>query len=172
MKKIMLLSSLLLAGIISFCQSEADSTAPYKRFPTVPPFQLLKVDSSSYFTKSDLKKNKPVLLILFNPDCEHCKHETEEIIKNIDQFKDIQIVMATMMPFDEMKSFYEKYDLKRFDNITVGQDIKYTLPVFYNIRFMPYLAMYNKKGNLLTTFEGSMKIEDLENVFKQIGNYP
>jgi len=168
----MLLSSLLLACIISFCQSEADSTAPYKRFPTVPPFQLLKVDSSSYFTKSDLKKNKPVLLILFNPDCEHCKHETEEIIKNIDQFKDIQIVMATMMPFDEMKSFYEKYDLKRFDNITVGQDIKYTLPVFYNIRFMPYLAMYNKKGNLLTTFEGSMKIEDLENVFKQIGNYP
>lgn len=166
MKKIMLLSSFLLAGIISFCQSEADSTAPYKRFPNVPPFQLLKVDSSTYFTKSNLKKNEPVLIILFNPDCEHCKHETEEIIKNIDQFKDIQIVMATMMPFDAMKSFYEKYDLKRFDNITVGQDIKYTLPVFYNIRFMPYLAMYNKKGNLLTTFEGSMKIEDLENVFK------
>jgi hypothetical protein len=31
---------------------------------------------------------------------------------------------------------------------------------------MPYLAMYDKKGNLLTTFQGSMKIEDLANVFR------
>ena len=104
--------------------------------------------------------------MLFNPDCDHCKHETEEIIKNIDQLKNIQIVMATMMTFDAMKSFYEKYDLKRFDNIRVGKDISYMLPTFYSIRFMPYLAMYDKKGNLLTTFEGAMKIEDLVNVFK------
>jgi len=31
---------------------------------------------------------------------------------------------------------------------------------------MPYLAMYNKKGNLLATFEGSMKTEDLIHTFK------
>lgn len=104
--------------------------------------------------------------MLFNPDCEHCQHETEEIIKNIDQLKDVQIVMATMMPFSLMKSFYEKYGLEKYENINVGQDIKYTLPSFYQISFMPYLAMYDKKGNLLTTFEGSMKIQDLVNTFK------
>lgn len=140
--------------------------APYKRFPTVPPFKLLKIDSTSYFTKSDLKKNKPVLIILFNPDCDHCKHEIEEIIKDMDELKDIQIVMTTMMPFDLMKSFYEKYGLDKFDNVTVGRDFQYLLPTFYQIRFMPYLAMYDKKGNLLTTFEGTMKIDDLVNVFK------
>jgi len=104
--------------------------------------------------------------MLFNPECEHCKHETEEIIKNMDELKDVQIVMATMMTFDSMKAFYDKYELNRFSNINVGQDKKYTLPGFYQIRFMPYLAMYDKKGNLLTTFEGSMKIEDLVNTFK------
>jgi hypothetical protein len=65
-----------------------------------------------------------------------------------------------------MKSFYQNYGLDKFDNITVGQDFQYLLPTFYQIRFMPYLAMYDKKGNLLTTFEGTMKIEDLVSVFK------
>ena len=166
MKKISLLLILCFLATLSFSQPDSVTLAPYQRFPTIPPFKLLKIDSSSYFTKNDLKKNKPVLIMLFNPDCDHCKHETEEIIKNIDQLKDVQVVMATMMGFDAMKSFYEKYDLQKFENITVGQDTKYTLPVFYHIRFMPYLAMYDKKGNLLTTFEGSMKIDDLVNTFK------
>ena len=179
MKKIILFSCLFFVAIFSFCQQDsvrispphdqqdsAISVPPYLRFPTVPPFKLLEVDSSSYFAKKDLKKNEPVLIMLFNPDCDHCKHETEEIIKNIDQLKDVRIVMATMMPFDMMKSFYEKYDLQRFENIIVGEDFQYTLSSFYQIHFMPYLAMYNKKGNLLSTFEGSMKIEDLINVFK------
>jgi thiol-disulfide isomerase/thioredoxin len=150
----------------SYNQQENVTLAPYKRFPTVPPLKLLLLDSTSYFTKNDLKKNKPVLIIVFNPDCEHCKHETEELIKNIDSLKNVQIIMATMMPFDLMKSFYENYDLQRFQNITVGKDVQYTLPSFYQMHFMPYLAMYDKKGNLLATFEGAMKIEDLIHTFK------
>ena len=84
----------------------------------------------------------------------------------MDELKDVQIVMSTMMPFDTMKAFYEKYDLQKFENVTVGKDVQYILPSFYQIRFMPYLAMYDKKGNLLTTFEGTMKIQDLVKVFK------
>ena len=150
----------------SYSQQENVTEPPYKRFPTVPPLKLLLLDSTSYFSKNDLKKNKPVLIIVFNPDCEHCKHETEEIIKNIDSLKNIQIIMATIMPFDLMKSFYENYDLQRFQNITVGKDVQYTLPSFYQMHFMPYLAMYDKKGKLLATFEGAMKMEDLIHTFK------
>ena len=49
--------------------------------------------------------------MMFNPQCEHCQHETEELIKNIDKFKNIQIVMATSMPFDSMLVFRERYQL-------------------------------------------------------------
>ena len=166
MKTLFLLPLFLFAGLISFSQKDSTLLPAYKRFPTVPPFRLLKIDSTSYFTKNDLKKNKPVLIILFNPDCDHYKHEIEEIIKDMDELKDVQIVMSTMMPFDTMKAFYEKYDLQKFENVTVGKDVQYILPSFYQIRFMPYLAMYDKKGNLLTTFEGTMKIQDLAKVFK------
>jgi len=178
MKKMLLLCILIFVALFSFSQADTAKKSsshgqqedltlpPYKRFPTIPPLKLLRLDSTSYFTKDDLKKNKPVLIVVFNPDCDHCKHETEEIIKNIDSLKNIQIIMATIMSFDLMKSFYEEYDLQRFQNITVGKDVQYTLPSFYQMHFMPYLAMYNKKGNLLATFEGSMKIEDLIHTFK------
>lgn len=155
------------AAILATAFSQQDSAqAPYQRFPTIPPFKLLEIDSISYFTKNDLKKNKPVLIVLFNPDCEHCKHETEEIIKNIDELKDVQIIMSTNMPFAMMKGFYEKYELAKFNNIMMGQDFQFILPSFYKIKFMPYLAMYDKKGNLLTTFQGAMKIDELIKVFK------
>src|SRR4030088_3180872 len=131
---------------------------PYKRFPTIPPLKLMPIGSTTLFTKDQLKKNKPVLIILFSPDCEHCQHETEDLIKNIDHFKKVQIVMATMMPFEQMTAFYDRYDLKRFNNIIVGKDIYYLLPSFYKVRFLPFLAMYDKKGKLIDASEGSTPI--------------
>ena len=166
MKKLLLLIIVVSAVFVSKAQNTYDTTPPYKRNPFVPPFRLLENDSVSIFTKDQLKKNKPVLLILFNPECDHCKHETEEIIKHIDELKKVQIVMATMAQFPQMKEFYQNYKLKDYKNISVGQDFQYLLPSFYRVHSLPYLAMYNDKGNLLTTFEGSMKIEDLIQVFK------
>jgi thioredoxin-related protein len=151
---------------VSFAQNGYDTTAPYKRFPTVPPFKLLGTDSVTFLTKDKLKKNKPVLIVLFNPDCDHCKHETEEILKHIDELKKVQIIMATMAQHAPMKDFYTKYKLGDFKNIKVGQDFQYMLPSFYRATSLPYLAMYDQKGNLLSTFQGTMKIEDLINVFK------
>jgi thiol-disulfide isomerase/thioredoxin len=163
-KRISFAATLLLCCLFSF--SQHDSSAPYLRFPTVPPFKILKVDSMGYYTKADLKSKRPVLFILFNPDCEHCQHETEQIISRMEDFKKIQIVMATSMSFAAMKNFYQKYDIGRFDNIFMGQDFQYVLPSFFMIRNLPYLAMYDKKGKLLTTFEGTMSMDDILNKFK------
>jgi len=166
MKKFFSLLVLVVIGLNINAQTSNEPQPGYLRFPTVPPLKILKVDSVTYFTKDNLSKKKPTIVMVFNPGCEHCKHETEEIIKNIDSLKNIQIVMATIMSFDLMKSFDEKYELQRFQNIVVGKDVQYTLPSFYQMHFMPYLAMYNKKGNLLATFEGAMKMEDLIRTFK------
>jgi thioredoxin-related protein len=156
---------LLLSSHALFAQK--DSIAPgYLRNPTVPPFRLLQVDSSSYFTKADLKKKKAVLIILFDPSCEHCKHETEAILNNIDSFKNVEIVMATNASFDKMKEFYEHFGLANVRNIHVGIDYQTILAPFYMIRNLPYLAMYDRKGNLISTFEGTMKIEKLVAMFR------
>jgi hypothetical protein len=143
----------------------ANSQAPYMRFPTIPPFHLLKLDSASYLTKDDVKKNRRTIIMYFSPDCEHCKHEIESFLANWGKFKDIEIVMATYQPFGEMREFNAHYRIFEHSNIMMGRDEKFFLPPFYKIRNLPYLALYDKKGNLITTFEGTQKVDTLLNAF-------
>lgn len=107
------------------------------------------------------------MIMLFSPDCDHCQHETEQIIQHKDELEKVQIVMATVAPFDKMLGFYNKYDLKRFDNIVMGKDVGYLLPSFYNIRNFPFLAFYNKKKELISVFEGSMPIQKIVEELKK-----
>ncbi|MHA4809390.1 TlpA family protein disulfide reductase [Flavitalea flava] len=146
-------------------QQQPDS-APYLRFPTIPPFHLLKLDSTTYLTKEDLKKHRPTLVMFFSPDCDHCKHQTESILSVYNKFKDIEIVMATYQPFGELKEFNTHYRLFEHPNFRLGRDEKFFLVPFYRIRNLPYLALYDKKGNLITTFEGTQKIDTVLKAFK------
>jgi thioredoxin-related protein len=159
MKRSYLLILALSLSIAGISQTDSIPEAPYKRFPSVPPFKLLLTDSSTYLTKDDLEKKKSVMIMLFSPDCEHCNHETEDIIKNIEAFKKVQIIMATVLPFGKMIDFYKKHDLKRFDNIIVGKDVGFFFPVFYNIHNLPFLAFYNKKKELISVFPGALPVE-------------
>jgi len=158
MKKHFLLFIVILISIAGYSQTDS-LQPPYKRFPSFPPVNLLLPDSSTLFTKKDLSKKSAALLLIFNPECEHCQHETEELVKHMDEFKKVQIIMATQMPFGSMMAFREKYGLAQFDNIIVGQDIHYFLPGFYKISNLPFLAFYNKNKELISVFEGSMPIE-------------
>ena len=151
----------VIAALAGIGQTDSIAEPPYKRFPTIPPAKLLLTDSISYFTKEKLPKKKAVMLILFSPDCDHCQHETEEIIRRIDDFKKVQIVMATTLPFDKMTEYYKKYNLNRFPNIVVGKDVGYMLPTFYNVRNLPFLAFYNSKKELISVFEGALPIEKI-----------
>jgi hypothetical protein len=107
------------------------------------------------------------MIMIFNPECEHCQHETEALINNIKDLSNIQIVMATPQPFGQMKAFYERYGLQRFSNIFVGQDERFVLPSFFMIHNLPYLAFYDKKQDLISTHEGTMPVNEILNVFKK-----
>ena len=139
---------------------------PFKRFPTLPPIQILLGDSLTKYTKKDVPSRKPVLIMLFSPDCSHCQHTAEEMLQYKDELKDIHIVMATMHSISQMNDFVKKYKLDELKNVVIGKDMYYLLGPFYGIKNLPYLAMYNKKGNLIMGFEGSMPIQKVLETFK------
>jgi len=165
MKRYFLLITVLLVTTHSYSQNDP-TIPPYKRFPTYPPVKILLADSS-YFGKDDLTKKSSVMLMLFSPQCNHCQHETEEILNNIDRFKKIQIVMATMQPFDSMTAFIQKYELDKYDNIIVGRDVQYFLSTFFMIRNLPFLAFYNRKKELISVFEGALPIPQVLDLFDE-----
>src|SRR5688572_18916177 len=104
------------------CFAQVDTTLPlYKRFPTLPPVQLLLGDSATKYKKDDIPKNKPVLLMLFSPDCSHCQHTAEELLQHKKDLEGLHIVMITLKPLWMMNEFVEKYKLKELENVVVGK---------------------------------------------------
>jgi thioredoxin-related protein len=157
-------------GLFSFFSIQAQSTAalpeaPYLKNPGFPPVHLLEVDSVHYINKENIKKNHKILLIFFSPECEHCKHQTRDILADFGRFKDIQIVMATFQPFDEMKTFYNYFRIGDHANILMGRDEKYVLPPFFRMTSLPYLALYDKKGEYITHFEGNQQVDTIMKAF-------
>jgi hypothetical protein len=166
MKKIILIFYSLICVITVFSQNDS-LLLPYQKFPTYPPVKLLMTDSVSFYTKTNLPKKKAVMLMVFNPDCDHCKHETEELVKNIDKFKNIQIVMASFVPLTEIRKFREKYNLNLYKNVVLAQDTHYFLLSFFMLHNMPFLAFYNRKKELISIFQGSLPMEKVLEEFKK-----
>ncbi len=104
--------------------------------------------------------------MLFSPECSHCQHTAEELQQYKEELKNIEIVMATMHSITQMNQFIQTYRLNELPNVVVGKDIYYILPPFYNIRNLPFMAFYDRKGKLISVFEGSLPMQKVVAVFK------
>lgn len=145
-------------GIQAFAQR---NTAPaFERFPTIPPLSL-NAPGGKLLSKGDIKKNTPVIIMYFSPECDHCQQQTRELTARMKELEPVQIVMASFQPLESIEAFSKTYNLSRFSNILIGRDSQFLLPPFYNIGSLPYLALYDKKGKLIKVHEGNMSVDKL-----------
>ena len=157
---------LLFLGItLTACSQDAP---PNKE---IPPYKILTSDSV-YATSANLKKNIPVMIMYFAPDCPHCQHMTEELTKHIKEFGNTQIVMITFVnpnvQFKAITKFVKDYHLKKYPNITVGTEgYTYFVQKFYQVRNTPYEAVYDKKHRLVETFAKIPDVKDLVKAVKE-----
>jgi cytochrome oxidase Cu insertion factor (SCO1/SenC/PrrC family) len=153
---------LLFYVIPAFVNAQAPNPkAPYQQYPVPPTFKLTLPDGK-ITTAKDLKKNKELIVFVFSVDCDHCKHLTEDVIKNIDKFKDKQVLMITPFGPDQMKQYYNHYKIGSYPAITMASEPTRSIMYFYDLQYFPGLYFYDKKGNLLDKhFEGTVKLQDL-----------
>ena len=157
MKKLVLLFALITVAGCTRAQTK-------QNIDHIPHFKILKADSS-YFTYNDLKKNKPVMIIYFAPDCSHCQHLMYEMKPKMKEFGDAQIVMVTFTDFNLLKmikNFNRDFQLAQYPNLTVGTEgHSYVVQQYYQVRTTPYIAIYDRKGNLVKAFEKPPKVDSL-----------
>jgi len=96
--------------------------------------------------------------MVFSPECEHCKTLTREILASYESFRDIEIVMATPLSLEKIRIFREEFNLAKYPGIITGQDEKYLLPVYYDLKFFPFLALYSQKKELITGLSSSVTV--------------
>jgi thiol-disulfide isomerase/thioredoxin len=146
---------------ILFGQTAVITEPAYKRIPTIPPFNLVLVPDSVAFTKADLKTKKPVVIMIFSPDCDHCLHATENLIANINMYKKVQIIMVSSLSFGSIQKFSKNLELDKYPNIKVCYDASRFLGSFYEIKSFPSIYLYSKKGKLVGDFSEHPNFEEI-----------
>ncbi len=161
-KKLYIFCAAVFISASAFCQKDsAEQSAPYLKYPSIPEFTLYKAPDSTAFNREDLKKKRNTIFIVFSPDCSHCQHETEMLTQNMKRFKNTQFVMLTYLPYQEMMDFYNHYHIANYPEITMARDVKFFFPVYFRVRNLPSIFIYDKSGHLKKSFEGDVKPETL-----------
>ncbi|WP_295655114.1 hypothetical protein [uncultured Mucilaginibacter sp.] len=141
----------------------------------IPQYKILTTDSV-YVTPAKLKKDAPIMVIYFSPDCTHCQHLTEQLTELLKSEKKdhkhilskTQIVMITWSSLQAIQVFRKDYELDKYPNITVGTEgYALTVQKYYQVKTTPYIAIYTKGGKLVQAFEKAPKIGDLIDVIKK-----
>ena len=163
------LSILLLSLSITaiHAQDKNDTLAPYQKYPTLPAFNILMMDSTSIFNTYNIPEGKPVALFFFSPDCRHCQLTTKRLVKGMDSLKDIDFYMITPVhSMTELQNFCELYHLGDYQNIKlIGRDYEFFFGSFYKIRYVPDVALYDSHKKLIKLIQGETHVKDLYDAF-------
>ncbi len=127
---------------------------PYKRFPILPPFELKGVNDN-LIKRDDMAKRKATIVMFFSPDCHHCIDQFNQLNNVKKDFEKYNLVMATYQPMEQLQEFYKQYGLETWKNLYIGRDEKYFLPTYYRLSNLPFIALYDRKGKLIETFENT-----------------
>lgn len=143
-----------------------DTVPIYKQFPDVPAFSLNRFPDSSQFVKADLKKKTATIIMLFSPDCDHCKSATENLIANMDGLKQAEIVMVSSLDFSWIKKFNDQFHLDKYKNISLSTQQSYFLFEFYGLTSFPSVFVYNKKGKLIGDYKSHVDFKEIVSLLK------
>jgi peroxiredoxin len=135
--------------------------ANFARSQAIPSFRM-QLTNGKMFSNKDLENNKAVLLIYYAPDCEHCQLLLKEIFKKFDNFKKVQIILVTFEPLQYASAFEQSYGIRKYNNIKTGVEIPtFFFKNYYNLMNTPFTALFNKKGNMVVSYQKQTPVDDL-----------
>lgn len=133
----------------------------------VPPFTIL-LTNGQYFSYTELQKDKPVMLIYFAPDCDHCRDFIKQLTLGMREFTKTQIILISYFPLAKLQQFNKDFKLAKFSNIKMGTEgNSFLVPKYFKISTFPFTALFNKTGKLTATFRQPPSLEVLSNSLRK-----
>ncbi len=165
MKKFFFVVLLSLIGTLSYTQEVGADMPPFLKTKKLPEFTILQTDST-WFTKQQLPASDFTIIVYFSPDCGHCQYEAKEMMSVMDSLKNSFILWVSYRDMADIKGFAQEYGFFNHKNLKVGRDPNYGIPSFFQVKYTPYVAVYDKKGNYIKAYEGGVEMPDLLTLLK------
>lgn len=102
-----------------------------------------------------------LLFILFQPDCDHCQHEAQEIEENIAAFRDHTLYFISSSPIEEIKKFATEYKLAGIPNVRFGWTTTQSIINNFGPIQTPSVYIYSAQGKLIKHFNGQVAIGEI-----------
>jgi peroxiredoxin len=99
-----------------------------------------------------------IILILFQPDCDHCQREAVQIRENLDAFKDHKLYFISSAPLPEIEKFAADYGLADKDGVYFAQTAAENVIGSFGPIEAPSLYLYSAEGKLVQSFNGEVDI--------------
>jgi thiol-disulfide isomerase/thioredoxin len=135
--------------------AQADTTPPYLKDKQLPNFTLLNKDSVE-FDQSVLEQNKKTIIMLFNPECEHCQQQLQLLLSMPEIKQSAQIILSTTETLEKLNIFYKKFNLQQYPFIHPGKDHHYLFGKIYQPKTIPVLAFYNNQQQFISLHQGNI----------------
>lgn len=135
---------------------------------TLPSFKIHETNGKIFNSRS-LIKNKPIVLIYFAPDCEHCTTLLKSVFGKMDQFKKATIVLVSFLPMADVAAFEKNYHTSQYKNVIVGvEEPALFLKNLYKLDFTPFTELFDRKGKSVISYKKETPVKDLIKHLKNI----
>ncbi len=124
----------------------------------LPSMPVTMTDRMMY--NMDELKGKTIL-VLFQPDCDHCQREAASIQENLDSFSEYQVYFISSASLPELLQFAETYKLDNASNFHFGSATVDNIVGNFGSIPTPSMYIYSDTGNLVKEFEGETPIEEI-----------
>ena len=159
-KTYLLLIGWLLATSV-FSTSTTDEVASLSRYDAPPRLPDLPMTIAGGTQINAQAVEGKVVLVLFQPDCDHCQREAEAIREYLDAFAEYTLYFITNAAMEDIQQFARDYQLSEEENIFFAfTELQSILDNFGSIP-TPSLYIYSDQQQLVKAFEGETTIEEV-----------
>ncbi len=112
------------------------------------------------FSQNDISRDKPTIMIFFNPTCDHCQSEADSMTHRAKDFEKINVIWVAAAAKPAMKTFDSTYHIAA-NNMKLLRDTAKTAGKLFNIKDVPSILFFDKNHQLLSKYGGTVRIDKM-----------
>ena len=124
----------------------------------LPNLKLLGMDGSVNYSRELNGKN---VLVLYNPDCDHCQREAKEIRTRIEAFEAYTVWFVSSDNFENIGQFAKDYDLVGYANVHFARTEVMEVINNFGAIATPSVYIYSDERQLIKAINGETRIEEI-----------
>ncbi|SOD79443.1 peroxiredoxin family protein [Spirosoma fluviale] len=153
---------ILIAGLIAYLSWGFTTKLHHKqktaeRIQTLPAFTAYTLNRS--IVNSATIGNRPAVIVYFDPDCDHCQREADELRQKAALLNTAQVILLSSAPLPTLTTFAKAHQLHDLLNVQVAHMDKKTAYETFGFVAVPDVLIYHADGSLSKRFRGETSVE-------------